>query len=114
MNVVGLITPFIVSVRGVADSLGTIKENIDKNRTNIRLIAYAQEKLEQYTCQKQLTLIYLNIVGGLKLRAKCIDLAQIVGVTVQESVIKDIENLAIILVPLIMILSRGHTGQIKG
>ena len=27
---------------------------------------------------------------------------------------KDIENLAIILVPLIMILSRGHTGQIKG
>ena len=29
-------------------------------------------------------------------------------------VLKDIENLAIILVPLIMILSRGHTGQIKG
>ena len=29
-------------------------------------------------------------------------------------VFKDIENLAIILVPLIMILSRGHTGQIKG
>ena len=28
--------------------------------------------------------------------------------------VKDIENLAIILVPLIMILSRGHTGQIKG
>ena len=28
--------------------------------------------------------------------------------------LKDIENLAIILVPLIMILSRGHTGQIKG
>ena len=27
---------------------------------------------------------------------------------------KDKENLAIILVPLIMILSRGHTGQIKG
>ena len=27
---------------------------------------------------------------------------------------KDIENLAIILVPLIMILSRGHSGQIKG
>ena len=29
------------------------------------------------------------------------------------TVFKDIENLAIILVPLIMILSRGHTGQIK-
>ena len=29
-------------------------------------------------------------------------------------ILKDIENLAIILVPLIMILSRGHTGQIKG
>ena len=28
--------------------------------------------------------------------------------------VKDTENLAIILVPLIMILSRGHTGQIKG
>ena len=27
---------------------------------------------------------------------------------------KDIVNLAIILVPLIMILSRGHTEQIKG
>ena len=29
------------------------------------------------------------------------------------SKVKDIENLAIILVPLIMTLSRGHTGQIK-
>ena len=29
-------------------------------------------------------------------------------------IIKDKENLAIILVPLIMILSRGQTGQIKG
>ena len=29
-------------------------------------------------------------------------------------VVKDIKKLAIILVPLIMILSRGHTGQIKG
>ena len=28
--------------------------------------------------------------------------------------IKDIEILAMILVPLIMTLSRGHTGQIKG
>ena len=28
--------------------------------------------------------------------------------------LKGIENWAIILVPLIMILSRGHTGQIKG
>ena len=28
--------------------------------------------------------------------------------------LKDIENLEIILVPLIMIISRGHTGQIKG
>ena len=28
--------------------------------------------------------------------------------------LKDIENLAIILVPLIMIFSRGHAGQIKG
>ena len=31
-----------------------------------------------------------------------------------RNLVKDIENLAIILVPLIMILSRGHTGQIKG
>ena len=28
--------------------------------------------------------------------------------------VKDIENLVIILVPLIMILSRGQNGQIKG
>ena len=32
----------------------------------------------------------------------------------EEVLIKDIEILAIILVPLIMTLSRGHTGQIKG
>ena len=56
MNAVDLITPFVVSVRGVADSQGTIKENIDKNRTNIRLIAYAQEKLEQYMRQNNLRL----------------------------------------------------------
>ena len=31
-----------------------------------------------------------------------------------DLIFKEIENLAIILVPLIMILSRGHTGQIKG
>ena len=34
--------------------------------------------------------------------------------TMFVSFVKGIENLAIILVPLIMILSRGHTGQIKG
>ena len=35
-------------------------------------------------------------------------------VTTYTYLLIDIENLAIILVPLIMILSRGHTGQIKG
>ena len=33
---------------------------------------------------------------------------------VYRNALKGIENCAIILVPLIMILSRGHTGQIKG
>ena len=36
------------------------------------------------------------------------------SIIVQFFVFKDIDNLAIILVPPIMILSRGHTGQIKG
>ena len=49
LNVVGLITPFMVSARAVADSLGAIKETIDKNKKNIPLLAYAQEKLKQYT-----------------------------------------------------------------
>ena len=39
---------------------------------------------------------------------------QLMWVMYTTKVFKDIENLAIILVPLIMILSRGHTGQIKG
>ena len=45
-NVVGCIAPFKLSACAVADSLGTIKQNIDKNKSNIRAIAYAQERLE--------------------------------------------------------------------
>ena len=35
------------------------------------------------------------------------------GIQVIQDFVKDIEILAIILVPLIMTLSRGHTEQIK-
>ena len=38
----------------------------------------------------------------------------ILVLTTYIGLVKDIENFAIILVPLIMILSMGHTGQIKG
>ena len=41
-------------------------------------------------------------------------LAQSLSDQVLQCLLKDIEILAIILVPLIMTLSRGHTGQIKG
>ena len=44
-------------------------------------------------------------LGALRVNIKC---------PYRRMQFKDIENLAIILVPLIMILSRGHTGQIKG
>ena len=37
-----------------------------------------------------------------------------IGLNERGHCVKDIENLAIMLVHLIMILSRGHTGQIKG
>ena len=56
LNVVGLTAPFMESARAVADSLGNIKENIDKNKKNIRLTAYAHEKLEQYTRKDNLRL----------------------------------------------------------
>lgn len=93
LNVVGLIAPFMVSARAVADSLGAIKETIDKNKKNIRLLAYAQEKLEQYTRRDNLRLFNFPACEDSGLRAKFIELAQVLGVTVQESDINVIHHL---------------------
>ena len=56
--------------------------------------------------------VLLNLLKDLGKRDKMRGLLSILSLFCNE--FKDIENLAIILVPLIMILSRGHTGQIKG
>ena len=93
LNVVGLIAPFMVSARAVADSLGTIKQNIDKNKSNIRVIAYAQERLEQYTRRDNLRLFNFPACEDAGLRVRFIELAQILGVTVKETDINIIHHL---------------------
>lgn len=79
INVCALITPFVISAKALTDSLGNIKESIDKNRKNLRLLAYANKKLDQYTRRDNLRLFNFPACEDGELRVKFIEMASILG-----------------------------------
>lgn len=93
LNVVGLIAPFMVSASALTGSLSSIKQNIDKNKRNIRLLSYAHEKLEQYTRRDNLRLFNFPTCDDAELRPKFIEMAHILGVEINETDINIIHHL---------------------
>ena len=72
INVCSLIASFMASAKTLTESLGRVKQDIKKNQKNIRLIAYKNEKLEQYTRRDNLGILnFPNWEDG-ELRAKFI------------------------------------------
>ena len=72
INICGLTAPFMVFAKTLTESLGrsSVKQDIKKNQKNIRLLAYANERLEQYTRRDNLRIFnFTNCEDG-ELRAK--------------------------------------------
>ena len=67
---------------------------VDKNKVKLRLLAYHNEKLEQYTRSDNLRLFNSPLCKNENLRAKFIDMAAILGVTLQVHDINIIHKLA--------------------
>ena len=94
INVCGLIAPFMISAKAITDSLGTIKQSINKNTKNLRLLAFANEKLEQYTRRDNLRILKFPACADGELGVKFIVLmASILGVEIQVSDISIIHHL---------------------
>ena len=93
INVCGLIAPFMISAKALTDRLGNIKQSIDKNTKNLRLLAFANEKLEQYTRRDNLRIFKFPACEDGELRVKFIEMASILGVEIQASDISIIHHL---------------------
>ena len=67
----------MVSAKALTDSFGSIKQSIDKNRKNLRLLAFANEKLEQYTRRDNLRIFKFPACEDRDLRMKFIEMASV-------------------------------------
>lgn len=83
----------MVSAKTVSDSLGNLKDDINKTRKNLRLLAYSQEKLEQYTRRDNLRLFNFPACKDGQLRGKFVALATLLGVQISETDINIIHQL---------------------
>ena len=83
----------MISAKSLTDSLGNIEESIDKNKKILRLLAYANEKLEQYIRRDNLRLFNFTACEDRELRTKFIEIASMLGVDIKECDINIIHHL---------------------
>ena len=112
INVCGLIAPFMVSAKALTDSLGNIKQSIDKNRKNLRLLAFANEKLEQYTRRDNLRIFKFPACEDGALRMKLIEMASVLGVEIRVTDISTIHHLPS-RTPLKIVIVRFNTRHLR-
>ena len=61
LSVVSLLDLYVVYASALTDSLTSIKQDVDKNQKNLRLLSYAHEKLEQYARMDNLRLYNVSL-----------------------------------------------------
>ena len=83
----------MISAKALTDSLGNMKESIDKNKKILRLLAYAIEKLEHYTRRDNLRLFNFSACEDRELLTKFIEMASMFGVDIKEFDINIIHHL---------------------
>ena len=78
VNIVGLLVPFLISSK-VSKSHKKIEVAVEKNANNVRLLAYSNEKLEQYTRRDNLRLFNFPSCEDTVLSDKFIELESVLG-----------------------------------
>ena len=94
LNIAGIITPFMNANKVTEESVKKLQVAVDKNKVNLRLLAYHNEKLEQYTRRDNLRLLNFPVCEDKDLRSKFIELAATLGVTLHDHDINIIHKLA--------------------
>ena len=94
VNIAWLITPFLMTNQVMEASVKKLKVTVDKNKVNLRQLAYHNEKLEQYTRRDNLRLFNFLLCDDADLRAKFIDMAALLEVVLQTYDINIIHKLA--------------------
>ena len=92
-NIAGLISPFMNITNTSATKVKKLQVAVDKNKLNLRLLAYHNDKLEQYTRRDNLHLFNFPLCDDGTLRAKFIKLAAVLGVTLHDHDINIIHKL---------------------
>ena len=93
LNIAGLISPFMNITNTTATKVKKLQVAVDKNKLNLRLLAYHNDKLEQYTSRDNLRLFNFPLCDDGTLRAKFIELAAVLGVTLHDHDINIIHKL---------------------
>ena len=92
VNIVGLLVPFLISSK-VSESIKKIEVAVEKNSNNVRLLAYSNERLEQYTRRDNLRLFNFPPTEEGELSTKFIEMAAVLGVEVTKPDINAIHPL---------------------
>lgn len=93
INIASIMVPFVMANKVTTESLNKLKVSVEKNKSNVRLLAYHHDKLEQYTRRDNLRLFNFPICTDEELYDKFIDLGAVLGVDIQRYHINTIHKL---------------------
>lgn len=94
INIASIMVPFVLTNKTVAENVKKLQVAVEKNKTNLRMLAYRNERLEQYTRRDNLRLFNFPIIESEdELRNKFIELGAVLGVTIQGTDINTIHKL---------------------
>lgn len=93
INIAAIMIPFVMVSKATAENLNKIKVTVEKNKSNVRLLAYHHDKLEQYTRRDNLRLFNFPTCTDDELYDKFIELGTVLGVDIQRFHINTIHKL---------------------
>lgn len=93
VNIASIMVPFVLINKSVAENVKKLQVAVEKNKSNLRILAYHNERLEQYTRRENLRLFNFPACEDTELRAKFIELGTVLGVTVEGTDINTIHKL---------------------
>lgn len=93
INIASIMIPFVMVNKVSAENLNKIKVTVEKNKSNVRLLAYHHDKLEQYTRRDNLRLFNFPNCADDELYDKFIELGTVLGVEIQRYHINTIHKL---------------------
>lgn len=94
VNIAAILIPFITASKAVNETVNKLKVSVEKNASNVRILAYHHDKLEQYTRRDNLRLFNFPVCDDNELRDKFVELGAVLGVVIQATDINTIHKLS--------------------